>query len=169
MIRKFMLTALAAVTLGSGLALVEAPAQAAGTMSQTRAGQYYLRQMCKANHAGDRFVRIVWGNQDRISLAEVRRQFPTIKQASRRYGLVEHEVARALYNPPGAWPSMVAPHVRTMASLSTRHGVLRLHQGRARTPHQWLVLNGRANRLPWGNHSALIRARLDLPAPGRGC
>lgn len=37
------------------------------------------------------------------------------------------------------------------------------------TPTQWLRSNRRQDRFKWGNYASQIRARLDLPPPGRGC
>jgi hypothetical protein len=166
--RKLILAAIALIALAAPLAVTATPAQARAEMTVARAGDYYLRHACNSNAAMDRFDRIVFGRDNRIGTPELRRRFPTIKRESRRVGVAEHEFARALYNPPASWPG-VAFHVNALARLATRDGILRRAQGAARTPRRWLYLNGRANSISWGNHSSVIRAKLDLPAAGRGC
>ncbi|MGZ5404139.1 MAG: hypothetical protein ACXWDL_05780 [Nocardioides sp.] len=140
-----------------------------GTMSVDRAGNYYLKHACISNAANDRFFKRVWRGQRTISVAEVRRRLPQIKDESTRVGRANHTWSRRMYNPPAAWPSGVTGLVDKLAARSAREGALRLAQGRVETARGWMRLNGRVNRISGGSLASRIRAKLDLPPAGEGC
>lgn len=145
-------------------------AHASDTMSQARAGQYYLNHACKANAAQKRFYKRVWRGKRFITRAEVRRRLPAIKYESRRYGRAEHSWAVAMFNPPANWPSNVASPVNKLATINAKAAsILLTTMGRASNARQWLRGNYRLNHLGWGDYAEIIRARLALPPPGEGC
>jgi hypothetical protein len=162
------LIAIWVVVGGLLLALVDA-ARADGEMSQQRAANYYLKAVCRAADAGDAYNRTVFHGQHVISVAEVKRRLPEIKAASRKYATALFRFARQLMNPPADWPGEVARLVYKYGDLYTVYANIRDKQGRAQTQQEWTRLDNKAYHFSFGNYSAKIRVRLDLPPPGRGC
>lgn len=165
--RLLMLTAL----MGGVQAATSSAEAATGQMSIHHAGTYYLKQVCTANDANDRFNQKIWRGRKTITMAEVRRRLPQLRHESRLFGKAQHHFSASLYNPPASWPQLVARNVRTMARKTAHDTNVLLSMGSAATAYRWAVLNGRhltAFRSAIAT-SELIRAKLNLPAAGHGC
>lgn len=138
-------------------------------MSEKRAGQYYMRAACAHNEAAERFSKVVFGPENAVSFAEIRRRLPEFKRAARALAPATYRWARALVNPPKAWPSSVANPVDTAASKLLRvHDLLR-RASTAVSARGYYNALAQVSRLSRSMPTATIRARLDLPPPGRGC
>ena len=148
-----------------------APAATAATdevMSDAQAGRVYLRAACASNEAGDTFSRIVgYGPDNTISMAELRRRWPRVRAATAPYARAQYRFAKELLHAPAMWPAKVANPVDQTAGKLLRMYDLLDRAASAPTPAMWGRLTTRAHKifLP----TATIRARLDLPPPGRGC
>jgi hypothetical protein len=152
-----------------GAAPAGAATRADEEMSEQRAGQYYLRVVCPANRATQRFSRTVFGNRDRISGQEVRRRLPELRRAAGAWAPSIYREARGLLNPPKAWPSSVAGKVdRAAAKRLEVHDAVRA-MSNASSAAGFIHHFERALKFYRQVPSAGIRAELDLPAPGRGC
>lgn len=138
-------------------------------MSQQRAGQYYLRVACAGQPAYDRFRRTVFGGRDGISGHEVRRRLPELRRAADAWAPAIYREARGLLNPPNAWPESVADKVDTgTTKLLAMHDAV-VAMSNASSAVGYVDHFKRAVKLAGQFPGATIRARLDLPPPGRGC
>jgi hypothetical protein len=164
-----VLLAVLAGLVAAGAAPAGAVARADEEMSEQRAGQYYLRVVCPANEATEKFSRTVFGGRDRISGQEVRRRLPALERAAGTWAASIYKEVRGLLNPPKSWPSSVAGKVDRAASkrLATHNAVRAMST--ASTAAGFVDHFKRAVKLYRQVPSAGIRAELDLPAPGRGC
>lgn len=154
--------------------LVSAPtATAVDQMSERRAGNYYLRWICPQNDAGARLQRVMFRGKRIVHHYELTGlRLRQTKRAARAVANTQFTAARRFNNPPAAWPREVRQPVRRLS----RH--LLVTAGYYR--NMSFATNGRQVLRPWnrlgrvlrrqGNMPARsIRARLNLPAPGRGC
>ena len=138
-------------------------------MSEKRAGQYYLRVVCPANQAMERFNRTLFGGRARISGQEIRRRLPELRRAAGTWEPAIYREARGLLNPPKEWPSSVARKVDTAATKRLgMHKAVRAMSG-ASSAVGFIDHYKRALKFARAVPSSAIRARLDLPPPGRGC
>jgi hypothetical protein len=163
---KSLLIALA-MTLSIGFAS-QADADSR-TMGQTRAGQYYLNSVCPENAVFHTFIQKVWRGENTISWRELRRRLGAIEYQSRQLGKANHRMARALYNPPAAWPSSVAGPVTHLADAEVKTAGFAFKMGGAATARGWARYWSKYRDVPFHHYSETIRARLDLPPPGKGC
>lgn len=165
--------ALVAVLLSVLMATVS-PAGAAlrareNEMTQQQAGRYYLKVTCPKDVVRVRFNRVVFGPDDDVTLAEVRRRLPEFKRVSGEFGRANYRWARGLLNPPAPWPSSVDGPIDTAATKIL--GVSRAlgAASRSSTAVEWARHVAKAAKLNRATPADMIRARLDLPPPGRGC
>ena len=151
--------------------LVAAPTVSAATeMSQQRAGRYYLRWVCPQNDAAARLERILFQGQRVFHASEITGQrLVRTRRAARHLANTQFTAARKFNNPPAAWPAYVRRPVRQLSNNFLRTSAIYQRMGGAR--------NGRQVVRTWNNAidairpapARIIRARLNLPAPGRGC
>jgi hypothetical protein len=151
--------------------LVAAPTASAATpMGQHRAGQYYLRWVCPQNDAGARLEQILFHGRRVFHSNEITgRRLTRTKRAARHVANTQFTAARKFNNPPAAWPASVRRPVRQLSNNFVRTSGIFQRMGAAR--------NGRQVVRTWNNAmdatrpalGRIIRARLNLPAPGRGC
>jgi hypothetical protein len=139
----------------------------AAEMSKEQAGAYFMTSVCASNAAIDEMNREVYGPDNWITEAEVKRRFAAIKAATKPYARSHYKFARALINPPAVWPSSVAGPVEVTASRLLRVHALVRSASAARTAGRWLELMNRAHNIK--TPTSTIRAGLDLPPPGEGC
>ncbi|WP_416957829.1 hypothetical protein ACNKF0_09545 [Nocardioides sp. T5] len=164
-----LLLALLAGLVSVGAAPAGAVAAAEEEMSEQRAGQYYLRVVCPANEATQRFSRVVFGGRDRIPGQVVRRRLPELRRAAGAWAASIYREVRELLNPPKAWPSSVAEQVDTAAAKRLKvHDAVR-DMSKADSALGYINHYKRALKFYRQGPSAGIRAQLDLPPPGRGC
>lgn len=177
MLRKFTAVAVSSllallVGVASLVTVGVSPANAgarAEEMSQSRAGRYYLRETCTANEAQARFGRIVFGPDNSVSFVEIRRRLPEFKRAAGALAPPMYRWARSLLNPPAPWPSSVANPVDSLATKLLRMENLLRQASGAVTARGFYNQLAAISKLTRSFPSATIRARLDLPPPGRGC
>jgi hypothetical protein len=161
---------LVALTLVSALLLATPPSQASSdVMGHTRAGKYYLRNACADNAAASRFYTRIWKGRKTITLREATRRLPELKHESRLYGRADHVFAKALYNPPAAWPTEVRRPVNHLASSVVESATILLKMGAVATARRWFGLNYKLNHVYSGHYAETIRAKLGLPPAGKGC
>lgn len=141
-----------------------AGAQAEPVMEKSEAAAYYLAAACALNAANHRFHTVLLGD-NRVTKAEVARRLPTFKRESRRLAPALNEFARALNNPPAAWPESIDGNVFRLANMDARQANVRREQGHVHSAVRWVRLHLRAERIHDESVPALIRERLDLPAP----
>lgn len=154
---------LGAVTAGAGAA------EAADSMSKERAGRYYLDAACESKRAESRFDWQVWLGRKTISHREAQRRLPEIKRLTRGFALAEQEFGNRLKNPPASWPTEVSTPVRRRVVLQNRYVSALLRASRAADAGGWSFWIKTAWRVDFGEHAAIIRERLELPPPGKGC
>jgi hypothetical protein len=167
------LCALVAMVAAS-LALVTPASAAENTMSQHRAGRYYMHSVCPANRALHRLDKALPANKDGYWKTKdlTPRVFRKVKRAARHYSTASYEEARKLYNPPRRWPSYVVHPVNKLAKLSNRTSRVMSDLGHAPNPQKFTniwVRRYQPTFHPVTRASTTIRAKLDLPAPGKGC
>jgi hypothetical protein len=141
----------------------------ADEMTQQQAGRYYLKVTCPKDEVRVRFNRIVFGPDDGVTLAEARRRLPEFKRVSGEFGRANYRWARGLVNPPAPWPSNVAGPVDTAATKILGVSRALAAASRASTAVEWARHVAKAAKLNRATPADTIRARLDLPPPGRGC
>lgn len=170
LLASWMAAALAAALLSL---VVVPPAGAAASadeeMSKERAGKYFLKSACAGKEKADRFSRIVFGPDNQVSFAEIRRRLPEFKRAAGDVAPAVYRYGRALLNPPKAWPSNVAKPVNTLAKNILRSSKLFDAASTAVTARGYYDRLAELSRLSRNSPARLVRARLDLPPPGRGC
>lgn len=141
----------------------------ADEMTQQQAGRYYLKVTCPKDEVRVRFNRVVFGPDDDVTLAEARRRLPEFKRVAGEFGRANYRWARGLLNPPAPWPSNVDGPVDTAATkilgVSRELGAA----SRSSTAVEWARHVAEAAKLNRATPADTIRARLDLPPPGRGC
>lgn len=141
----------------------------ADEMTQQQAGRYYLKVTCPKDEVRVRFNRVVFGPDDDVTLAEARRRLPEFKRVSGELGRANYRWARGLLNPPAPWALNVAGPVDTAATkilgVSRELGAA----SRSSTAAEWARHVAKAGKLNRATPADTIRARLDLPPPGRGC
>lgn len=176
MLKKSLPSAVASLLLVLVAGLVSVGAAPAGAvvladeeMSEQRAGRYYLRDACEANEAQVRFSRTVFGPDNSVSFAEIRRRLPEFKRAAGALAPPMYRWARSLLNPPAPWPSSVANPVDSLASKLLRMEKMLRSASVAVTARGFYNQLSAMSKLTRSFPSATIRARLDLPPPGRGC
>ena len=166
-------TSAVAALLALLAALFAAPSSAAernDDMGETRAGRYFLRVTCEHNEATLRFQRNAIDPYNALSTyAQARRQLPKFKREAGVLSTATYRWARALMNPPAAWPSSVENPVNTAASRAIRVQNALRSAASATSVRGWYDHVIRAGRIWRSVPNATIRARLDLPAPGKGC
>lgn len=172
--RRAAVAAVVAMTVAVTVALagVVPSAVAAGEgdeMSLERAGKYYMKVTCVQDAERVRFNRIVFGADDGVTADEVRRRLPEFKRAAGAFATANYRWARGLLNPPAAWPSNVAGPIDSASTKVLAISDALRAASRASSPTEWARQVGKAARLNRQTPSATIRARLDLPPPGRGC
>lgn len=140
-------------------------------MTQQQAGREYLDIACNEYDARGLYLSRVWKGRDRIQPAEVRRRLPELRRHAAALSRSESNTARRLFNPPAGWPLDVASEVRTIANQFLRFGNLLGRQGSAYSAGEWLRLNARVIGVvdDLTNMARKLRAKLNLPPPGRGC
>lgn len=152
-----------------GAAPAGAAARADEEMSEQRAGQYYMRVYCAYDPARLRFNRVVFGADNTVSGTEIRRRLPEFKRAAGAFAPAIYKQARGLLNPPKAWPSSVARPIDAGATkLLQMHDAVR-SAANAGSAAGWASNIRRASKINASLPGSTIRARLDLPPPGRGC
>ena len=156
-----------AVAMLLALQMSMAGAVAREPMSERQAGREYLASACDLVAAIDKNRAEVYGEDNWITFEEAEKRLEEIKGLTRPYARAYFVSARALLNPPGAWPRSVDDLVETSARQMLRINTLLRRAVTARTAERWLNLTNRAHKITWP--SATIRARLDLPPPGSGC
>jgi hypothetical protein len=161
----------AALIVVASLSLVSPSAAVASsdTMGQHQAGTYYMHTVCPANHAIDRFSRQIWRGRKTITFAEVARRLPEIRKASRRLSAADFKATKRLYHPPADWPSYVARPIAKMINGFEGETRWSNEMGGASTSHAWGRYWRRYLHVKFGTAPTTIRARLNLPAPGKGC
>lgn len=164
------------LTLLTGLVSVGvSPAVAmAGTdeeMPQAQAGRYYLDAVCKNNKARARYQEALFpNNAEELTFEQARRRLPALRRASRLWADANYRFARKLSNPPAEWPASVQGPIGRYETLLLKLDRLLRAAASAPTARGWWVSDGKADKLyKRGSPSAVIRSRLDLPPPGRGC
>jgi len=152
--------------------LVSAPTATAATeMSKQRAGHYFMRWGCPHSNAVDRLTWVLFRGKRVFHSDEITGdRLVKTRRAARRLSHVDFTAARRYSNPPAPWPTNVRQPVRRWTGTLVRYSDIFRNMGRA--------TNGRQVVRAW-NHAvdvgqrrggtSTIRARLDLPAPGRGC
>ena len=97
LMRTFSL-ALASLLVASLFAVSTATTAAAGSaMSETRAGNYYLRHACTANRAESRFYRVMFRGERRVTAEEMKgERLRRTKRAAARASNKLFRFARAL-------------------------------------------------------------------------
>lgn len=154
----------------AGLTAAPATATVDDEMGEKAAGRYYLRITCEHNDAAARFQRNAVQPYNAMSTYDqARRRLPGFKREAGIFATATYQWARALMNPPAAWPSSVESRVEIASSRLLRvQNALRSAAG-ATSARGWVGHIQRASRIWRSVPSATIRAKLDLPAPGRGC
>ena len=154
------------------LAALLAPAGATAAaredvMSELQAGQYFMSTACALNKAVEEMQRIVYGPDNRITHAEVKRDLPRIKRATGQYGEAHYDFGRALLHSPARWPSSVSNRVDRLIGNRLQMARLLKRASNAASAREWVKTTNRAHEIAVSTD--VIRARLDLPPPGRGC
>jgi len=142
------------------------------TMTEARAGQVYLTQICSTNAAIDRLNDALplranhrWHSRDLKGHV-----FTDVKRATRNMRDVTQSVSSRLFNPPKDWPNNVAWRVQRMASGYARESVIYRDLSLASTGRQFARIWDRLDNVSYLSRiSGQIRARLNLPPVGRGC
>lgn len=161
---------LAIVVLASMFAAAPS-ASAATQMGQHRAGQYYLHWVCPTNHAANRLNRVLFPGSRRVFHADeiTGLRLTRTKRAARHLSNTEFTAARKFSNPPAAWPLNVRRPMRQLTHEFLRTSAIYDRLSFAQNGMQVVRNWNNAMDATTTASARAIRARLNLPAPGRGC
>lgn len=140
-------------------------------MTQEQAGIHYLDAVCANNVARGKYSEVLFPNGAKnLTFAQAPRRLPALQRASSRWAVANYRFARQLANPSAEWPVVVQGPVDRYESLLLKLNHQLRRAASASTAKGWWDWDLKADKLyKRGNPSAVIRSRLNLPPPGRGC
>ena len=168
LMRTFSL-ALASLLVASLFAVSTATTAAAGSaMSQTRAGNYYLRHACTANRAESRFYRVMFRGERRVTAEEMKgeRLRRTNRPAARLQISYSGSPVHSTILPQLGQANVNRP-VGRLAAQNLHLTVIYHDVSAPRILVFCPALTNRSMRIC--SLAQNLRARLDLPDGGRGC
>jgi hypothetical protein len=162
--------ATASLSLVGGV-VTAGPSSAADGMTVEQAGRLYLSAACPVNTADRRFDYAMFRGRRSVTVAQMRNRLTATKRAARADASANYAFARALANPPAAWPANATAPAAAIKSKSLRLSVVYGHIAAATGPRgifYWY------DRLEAPTNSAALpvrtlRANLNLPNAGGGC
>lgn len=157
------------VAMSLSVTLVGSPARAEGEMSQQRAGAYYLKHACRSAAADKVYFRSIFKGAKSISVSEVKRRLPELRKISAKNSRAQYEWAKRLLNPPADWPTDVQGLPEKLADRNIVAADALRAAGYASSAAEWIRYYNKDKNLAFGSYAAQIRARLELPPPGKGC
>lgn len=162
-----------ATAVGLSLALIAPTAASAddGEMSIARAGNYYLKVICKGNAAMDKYDAVVFGKKGVVKYKQYKgKRLKKSRKAARVASKANYRSASKLQHPQADWPSDIASRVSKLVDnyLDSSDQLDRVAtKGRRKS---FDAVGAVSDLSVTGSKiSKRIRAYLDLPPLGEGC
>lgn len=144
-------------------------ARADEEMTTRQARVLYQEVTCDVGDARTRYNNRVFGADDWITIAEVRRRLPELRDLSWTMSVAEQRAARRLYHAPAAWPAVVVDEIDTIVDYRIRASNVLKQMSGANTAVRFIELGKKANKMGPGRAPDKIRVYLNVPAYPRGC
>jgi hypothetical protein len=144
-------------------------ARADEEMTPRQARVLYQQVTCDVGEARTRYNNRVFGADDWITIEEVRRRLPELRDLSWTMSMAEERAARRLYHAPAAWPAEVVDEIDTLVDYRIRAANVLNQMSGANTAIRFIELGKKANKMGPGRAPDKVRVYLNVPAYPRGC
>ncbi|WP_255890053.1 hypothetical protein [Nocardioides astragali] len=136
------------------------------TTRQARA--LYQDVTCDVGAARTRYNNRVFGPDNWITIAEVRRRLSELRDLAWTMSLAEARAARRLYHAPAAWPAEVVDEIDTVVDYRIRASNVLNQMSGANSAVRFIELGKKANKMGPGRAPDRIRVYLSVPVYPRG-
>jgi len=138
-------------------------------MAKRQAKLLFQDITCDVGKVRTRYNAKVFGPDDWITTSEVRRRLPELRDLAWMMMVAESRAARRLANPPGDWPTEIAPEIDTYGDYKVRLMNVYRQMADANTAVRFVELGKKGNKLGPGRAPDRIRVFLNVPEYPQGC